>query len=270
MLMKTLSPALKRWLMVLTGLALAALACARAESAIAPQQIAFATPLPGVATRTPVLTETPTETSEATATSEVQATATEAVGYPGPGSETPTVESSPTPEVVEASPTSEIEATPTEEPTATTPPTSGGGIPPEATFTQNFGVDFEGSILIGIATDMIDGNPVTWASLRAPNAYWKFDLGAVQNVAGVRLYPRSDGNFEVALLMIEVSTDGASWTPVYTGQGSCGDTPACDILAVDTTHDIGFGPVSAQHVRMQGGPAPARFAFGEVQIAIMP
>jgi F5/8 type C domain-containing protein len=267
--MKTLPPALKRWPIVLTSLALAALACARAESAIAPQPIAFATPLPGVATRTPVMSETPTETSIATEPS--QATATEAGAYPGPGTETPTVESSPTPE---ASPTSEsaaTEATSTREaePTATTPPT-GGGIPPEATFTQGFSVDFEGSILIGIATDMIDGNTTTWASLRAPNAYWKFDLGSVQNVAGVRLYPRSDGNFEVALLMIEVSTDGATWTPVYTGQGSCGDTPACDILAVDTTHDIGFGPVSAQYVRMQGGPAPARFAFGEVQIAVMP
>lgn len=270
MLMKTLSPALKRLLMVLAGLALAALACARAESAIAPGQIALATPLPGVATRTPVLTETPTETSIAT---ESQATATEAVAYPAPDTETPAVESSPTPEVVappEASPTPEAEATPTEEPTATTPPTSGGGIPPEASFTQDFTIDFEGGILFGLAQDMIDGNETTWASLRAGNTYWIFDLGAAQNVVGLRLYPRRDGQEDVTLVLIEVSADGATWTPVYTGQGSCGDTPACDILPVDTTHDIGFGAVSAQYVRMQAGPAPARFSFGEVQIAVVP
>ncbi len=267
MLMKTLSPALKRLLVVVAGLTLAALACARAESAIAPVQISLATPLPALPTSTLEFTETPTETPIAT---EPQATATEAVAYPGPATETPTeafvVESSPTPEVVEASPTPEV--APTEAPT--TPPTSGGGIPPEATFTQDFTVDFEGGIYFGLAQDMIDGNTTTWASLRAGNAYWIFDLGTSQNVAGLRLYPRRDGQEDVTLLLIEVSNDGATWTPVYTGQGSCADTPACDILPIDTTHDIGFGPAAAQYVRMQAGPAPARFAFGEVQIAVVP
>lgn len=266
MLMKTHASALKRILMMLAGLALAGLACARAESAIAPAQIALATPLPGVATRTPIVTDTPTETSIAT---EPLATATEAVAYPAPDTETPSVESSPTPEP-EATPTPETEATPTEEPTATLPPTSGGGIPPEATFTQSFDISFEGGILFGLAQDMIDGNETTWASLRAGNTYWIFDLGVAQNVVGLRLYPRHDGQEDVTLIVIEVSADGATWTPVYTGQGTCGDTPACDILPVDATHDIGFAPIAAQYVRMQAGPAPARFAFGEVQIAVVP
>lgn len=253
--------------MVLASLALAALACARAESAIAPNQIALATPLPGAATRTPVLTETPTETPLVSPTP--QATATEASAYPGPATETPTesVEPSATPEVVEPSATPEA---PTEEPTATTPPTSGGGIPPEASFIQSFDISFEGGILFGLAQDMVDGNENTWASLRAGNTYWVFDLGTSQNVAGLRLYPRRDGQEDVTLVLVEVSIDGATWTPVYTAQGTCGDTPACDILPVDTTHDIGFGPVAAQYVRMQAGPAPARFAFGEVQIAVLP
>jgi hypothetical protein len=254
---------------VLASLTLAALACARAENALAPAQIALATPLPGAATRTPVLTETPTETPLVSPTP--QATATEASAYPGPATETPTeevaVEPSPTPEVLEPSATPEA---PTEEPTATTPPTSGGGIPPEATFTQDFEISFEGGILFGLAQDMIDGNETTWASLRAGSTYWVFDLRTAQNVAGLRLYPHRDGQEDVTLVLIEVSTDGATWTPVYTAQGSCGDTPACDILPIDTTHDIGFGPVSAQYVRMQAGPAPARFSFGEVQIAVMP
>ncbi len=273
--------ALKRMLLVVASLALAALACAGAEVAIAPGAASISTPLPAADTPTraasdtpaPLPTdtppaaypaaETPTEISvaEATPTPEafVEVTATAEVIAETP-TEAPTAEPSPTIEV--------IVETPTETPTAIVP-IGDGTIPANANFTQDLAISFEAGVLVGRPQDMRDGNNGTWASLRAGNAYWIFDLGAAANVAGVRLRSHSDGNQAVTLTTIEVSADGATWTAVYAGRGECGE-PNCDTLTLNTNVDIGFGPTSARYVRLRAGPAPARFAFAEVWVATMP
>jgi hypothetical protein len=244
---------------------LAALACARAEVALVAVTPQVSTPLPPADTPTPAASNTlaPTPT--------LAATATEAA-YPGPteaGAVTSTAEALPT----EAASATVEAASPTPEPASTETPTlpapSGGGFPADATVIQNFKITFQAGILAGRAEDMLDGQTSTWASLRAGSAFWIFDLGSAQHVVGVRLVPHADGNERVTLVLIEVSADGTEWTPVYTGQGECG-VPNCDTLPLDTTVDLGFASTSAQFVRLQAGPAPARFAFAEVGVAVGP
>jgi hypothetical protein len=97
------------------------------------------------------------------------------------------------------------------------------------------------------------------------------DLGAPQNIAGVRVYPKKDGfdpvTSAVTLLRIEVSLNGSDWVTVLTGSGECG-APRCDTLPPGQNVDLGFTPTKAQFVRLVGGPT--RFGFAEVSVAVVP
>jgi len=114
---------------------------------------------------------------------------------------------------------------------------------------------------------MTDNRTDTWASLRDGNAAWIFDLGSQQRVAGLKVWAQPDRGEPTTLLSIQVSSDGTNWTTVYTGQGDCG-APNCDTLIQKDFVDLGFSATTAQFVRLNGGPS--RFAFAEVQIAIVP
>lgn len=263
------TPTLKRFALVVASLIFAALACARAEVPIVPASANISTPLPAADTATLAASETPAPTLEPTATAEVLPTETalsEITATPETvsGGDTPTAEALPNTDT----PTVEV-IPPTDTPVPTLPPVSGGSIPANATFIQNFDITSEAGLLVGRPQDMLDGSVTTWASLRAGNAYWIFDLGTAQNVAGVRLHARSDGGEATTLTGIEVSADGVNWTPAYAGSGDCGE-PNCDTLPPDAEVDIAFGPAAVRYLRLRAGPAPARFAFGEVWVAVVP
>lgn len=173
---------------------------------------------------------------------------------------TATVEAALTPEAGAAS------ATPAEATATAAPAPTLGAIPADATFTREFSVSREGGQLIGAPADLRDDQTLTWASLRNGPAHWVFDLGAAHELVGVRLYAHRDGNEDTTLLGVEVSADGATWTPVRTGSGTCGDTANCDVVEQETFVDLAFNPVTARYIRLLGGPT--RFALAEVQIAI--
>ena len=165
-------------------------------------------------------------------------------------------------------PATEAAASPTPAATSTaTPVPTAGAIPADATLIQEFGVAHEGGTLVGRASDIADGQTITWASLRGGDAAWILSLGSSQNVVGLRLYPHHDGE-DTTLRLIEVSSDGTNWAPVYAGDGNCAGVPACDILAQETWVDLAFGPFPAQFVRLRGGPT--RFALAEIQVAVVP
>ncbi len=286
------------WLAPL-GLALALLACARAEVPFSPGQPQVSTPMLAVARVDGAPTETP-DAAEPVPT----ALPTESVGgypppadgaatgagYPGPTAEAPTptlvIQQPPTdtPPPTETplatdtpAPTeTSVPATDTPAPTATPEPSATVGptqppapqpIPPEAQFIQTLTVSHDGGVLVGRPQDMLDGRETTWASLRGGSAAWVLDLGALQNVAGVRLYAQRDGSDPTTLTKIDISPDGSNWATVYTGAGNCG-VPACDTLVQLDYTDLGFGTFRAQYVRVIGGPT--RFAFGEVFVAVLP
>lgn len=296
-----LNPAARRLLVVALTLAGAALACERAEIPIVPAQpiistpklVAFVPTQPQTqATATSGGATTPAEqaspTSEAPSASETPAqvsppgeTPTSVLALP---SDTPTLTPLPTdtppptdtpqPTTTNppATPTSALTQPPTatSAPAATQPPAPGGGpqpIPANATFTQQFIVSYEGSKVTGRPVDMTDNRTITWASLRDGNAAWIFDLGSQQRVAGLKVWAQPDGGDPTTLLSIQVSSDGANWTTVYTGRGDCG-VPQCDTLVQRDFVDLGFSATTAQFVRLNGGPT--RFAFAEVQIAVVP
>jgi hypothetical protein len=159
----------------------------------------------------------------------------------------------------------------TEAATATdAPPTAlptVGAIPAGAAFTQDFTVSAVGDTVFGAAGDIIDDQAITWASLRAGTGAWLFDLGSDRNVAGLRLRAHRDGDQDTTLLGIDVSTDGAAWTTVYTGSGDCAGTANCEVLTQGSPVDLAFGPTTARYVRVRSGPT--RFALAEVEIALI-
>ena len=140
-------------------------------------------------------------------------------------------------------------------------------IPPGASFTQDFTVSAEGDTPVGAPSDLRDGQTNTWASLRNGQGAWVFNLGSARSVAGLRLVAQRDGNQDTTVLSIDVSTDGATWTVVYSASGDCAGTPNCQVIAQQTPVDFAFGPISAQYVRVRGGPT--RFALAEVEIAVI-
>ncbi len=273
-----LTPAVRRYLLVLAGLAAAILACARAEVpfvALTPQ---FATPL-AVAVS---LTDTPPATTPPAAppTNEPAPTA-----YPGPAEQPTATEAAqqlPTETPVlqpTALPTDTPPATATPEPptattaptaTSTSTPTQPAGpqpIPGDAQLIQTFTASADSGIVLGRLADLADTRPETWASLRGGSGIWRLDLGDAQNVAGVKLYAQRDGADPTTLLKIEVSADAQTWTTVFTGAGNCG-VPNCQTLTQLEFSDFGWTPTSAQFIRIYGGPF--KFALGEIQVAVAP
>jgi outer membrane biosynthesis protein TonB len=272
------TPAHRRWLLALASLVAALLACARAQVTFVPITPQVATPLPvAFQASTPGATSlppaTPTESAPA------------ATAYPGPPTQ-PVEEPSAT-QVVQLPPTDTLVIqptalptdTPTLEPPTPTPaptetsapaPTQATGpqpIPPDAQFIQTFTASAESGTVLGRPQDMADGRNETWASLRPSDGIWNLDLGTVQNVVGVRLYAQRDGADPTTLIQIDVSTDGQTWTTVFTGSGDCG-VPNCDTLPKLEFTDIGWTPTRAQFIRLHSGPY--RFALGEIQVAVVP
>jgi hypothetical protein len=239
----------------------------------ATQPTSTPTPIPPTATR--VLRTTPdgsgpTATQgRATATAKPPtATKTQKPPSPTPSVIVPTQKTGPT---VTATKTATPAPSATSGPTAVpgTPGSGSGTIPPNATFLRPVGVTAENGTVFGEPKDIIDGREITWASLRngAGNETFTFDLGSAQRVAGVKLLPKYDGGLETTLQLIEVSADGQSWTSVYTATGDCGAL-ACDVLPNGRPIEIGWNAVTAQYVRLRGGDS--RFAFAEVQVAVVP
>ncbi|MEP7358141.1 MAG: hypothetical protein ABI847_12930, partial [Anaerolineales bacterium] len=151
---------------------------------------------------------------------------------------------------------------PTAEPIVTTPV----AVVPGASFTSAFTVTVEGDTAFGQPRDLHDGQTVTWASLRGGGA-WVLTLQTPAVVAGVRLTAHRDGQQDSPLLGVDLSSDGAIWTPVFAAGGACGETAGCLALAQNVAVDIGFAPSPAQYVRLRGG---ARFALAEVELAVLP
>ena len=165
------------------------------------------------------------------------------------------------------SPAASPTASPSETPSPTAPPRI-GEIPSGAQFSQQFIVSADGDFPVGVPADLRDGRDITWASLRNGSGAWIFDLNESENVAGVRFIAHRDGDQDTTLLGIDVSSDGASWTPVYAADGACGDVAGCEVVAQRTQVDYAVGPVKARFVRLRGGPT--RFAIAEMQIALLP
>jgi len=222
---------------------------------------ASATPIPPEDTATPAPYAPPADTPTEQPTSVIQL----------PPSDTPAATAVPintdTPQPLPATDTPAP-------PTATEPPPVSGavtvGIQPIVTgvnFVQTTGITNEGGQLVGRPQDMADKRNETWASLRGGGAAWILDLGAVQNVAGLKLYAQRDGQDPTTLTKVEVSGNGISWIEVWRGAGECG-VAQCETLEQKTFTELGFGPARAQFIRLTGGPT--RFAFGEIQIAVLP
>ncbi|MCS6910566.1 MAG: discoidin domain-containing protein [Anaerolineales bacterium] len=286
----------KHFLLVWLSLVIAALACARAEVPLTPATPAITTPVQGSATVRPTETAPPAgypanpspaaptqtsapagyptnEASPTVAASDTPAPPTPTGVIQPPPTETPTITSTPEPTATIALATTQAPTTntPTTAPsTPTSPPTSGTGpqsIPANAQFVQTFEISHQGGQLVGIANDMKDGRPETWASLRGGNAAWVLNLGSTRTVLGLRVNAQPDLREPTTLTRIEVSTDGSTWRTVYTGSGECG-VPQCDTLPQKVFLDLGFGAQQAQYIRLTGGPT--RFAFGEIQVALAP
>jgi hypothetical protein len=174
--------------------------------------------------------------------------------------------------VIQASATPEGQtpeaATATLEPAATVEPspTTPTGIPANAIFTQDLSVSAVGDSPIGAPADLIDGQTITWASLRNGTGAWVFNLGGPRNVVGVRLTAHRDGDQDTTLRGVDISADGLTWTEVYRSGESCGGTANCQTIAQETPVELGFGPISAQYVRVRSGPT--RFALSEVEVAV--
>ena len=268
-------------LMVIAALAAAGLACERAEVPITPATPLVGTPvvLPSntppptatlnateiaagftptfTATPTNTLTPSPTATRPTSTPTPIPPTATKVIRTPTPagGGATPSI-----------TPSAGRGGQPTATPGPTTPP---GQVPANAEFTQKFTVRPLGGKLLNTPKYLADGQTATWASLRdgGGNAYWSFEFSAPQKVAGVRLKAYADGGQQTQLQSVEVSTDGQTWLTVFTASGSCGTFP-CDVLPTAEFVDFGWNAVTAQFVRIRCGNS--RFAFSEVQVAVVP
>ncbi|MBP7694009.1 MAG: hypothetical protein KA764_18955 [Anaerolineales bacterium] len=298
----------RRWLAVCVSLILAALACVRAELPISPADSQI-TPPAGGAEATAPAAPTPAGGSGYPAPAETTDTPALAVptlaaptGYPvleaptataviqPPPTDTPAPTETPPPTdtlaplptvppitntpirvVTATSPASPTPAAPT----ASANPTASGAVTPTGPLPlpsgsqsiQAFTVSNAGGVVVGRPQDLRDEREDTWASLRGGPAAWVFTLDAPATLVGVRLFAQRDGSDPTTLTKIEVSADGSAWTTVYLGQGNCG-VPNCDELPQKVYTEIGFGAQPGQFVRVTGGPT--RFAFGEVQMAVLP
>lgn len=296
----------RRWSAAVLSVAMAILACARAELPINPAQPERATPI--VAAGSPGGYPGPEGGDAAMPT-----TAAQSAGYPEPAVATPAAAAAsdtPAPptatSVIQLPPTDTPPPTETPAPTETSAPTStpaasntpirvatataarpassptappataaataGAATGPQpiaagAEFSQDFEVANEGGLVVGRPQDLRDGREDTWASLRGGNASWVLELNAQRTVIGVRLLPRPDFNDPVTLTRIELSPDGSVWTTVYLAPGNCG-VPNCDTLTPQTYAEFGFPGGPAAKVRLTSGPT--RFAFSEVQVALAP
>jgi hypothetical protein len=138
---------------------------------------------------------------------------------------------------------------------------------PQAEFTRAFAVSYEGE-LFGNADDVHDGNSETWASMRGRGGgIWIFDLGNEQLVSGVKFLPIQDSGDAVYVRFIEVSGDGQTWTPGFTGSGVC-DAPNCDPFPPGEWTVKNFDLLPGRYVRIVAG---ARWlALAEVEIEVRP
>jgi hypothetical protein len=225
------------------GVALAILACARAEVPINPASPLISTPAliagasPAAATDPasypgPASSPAPVPTAESYpgptesgAATEVPATTT-AVIQPPP-TDTPTITPTPLPTDTPLPTATNTPALPTLPPRATaartnTPTSSGPGpnptatspstpgspgeqpIPGNAEFVQTLTITNDGGLVVGRPQDMVDQREETWASLRGGSASWILDLGSVQEVAGVRLFAQRDGSDPTTLTQIDI------------------------------------------------------------------
>ncbi len=262
----------RRLLVVLLSLAAAALGCARADVGFVPVTPDYTTRQPPTATITrvaptaTVAVASPTPEAPPTAAQQTQApAATLAVPSQAPTQASTVAATLPPTRTPPAA-----KATATAVPPTIAPPQPGKpvAIPANATFTQKMAVTGQGGEMIGDPGYLVDNHTVTWAALDGGGTAWVFDLGAIQKMAGVKVYAQKPRSGEATtLLAIEVSNDGQNWQAVLVGSGNCGE-PNCDVIPQMTFTDIGFNPVSARYLRLRGGPN--RFGFTEVAVAIVP
>ena len=93
-----------------------------------------------------------------------------------------------------------------------------------------------------VPANTLDGDLGTRWSANGDGQWIEYDLGAVKTVAFVKI-AFYKGNQRVAFFDVQVSTDGASWTQVYSGQSSGTST------ALQT---FDFNDTAARYVRIVG------------------
>ncbi len=247
----------------------------------------FPTAIPDTLTPGPAPTETPTQvepptpaetpTTGASPTSVVALPSETPSNTPIPTNTLPPTATQPatnTPPPAATQPSTATSAPAATQPPATLPPPSGGGggapqpIPGNAQLVQTFNATNEGGTVVGRPIDMADNRKDTWAGLRNGPAAWIFDLGTAQKVGGLKVWPQAVLGEPTQLLSVQVSNDGATWVTVISGSGDCSGTPNCDALMQGQFIDLGFAATTARYLRLNGGPA--RFAFAEVQVALVP
>lgn len=202
-------------------------------------------------TRTPTVTLTPRFTASPTNVIVLVVTATPQGGAVMPGAGTATL----------------APATPTVPAPNAAPPTGNIPFPPGTTFTGNFLPAVEGGTRFGELSSLADGNTLTWASARGGNAAWVLDVRTPKALVGLRVFAWPDAGEPTTVLGVDVSNDGVTWTPAFVAGANCG-VPNCDTLLQRQFVEIGFEPVTAQYLRVRGGPT--RLAFAEIQVALAP
>ena len=112
------------------------------------------------------------------------------------------------------------------------------------------------------ASAAIDGNPATfwhtpWVTANPTPPHWlQIDLGAVQNVTGLRILPRQDGwvNGSIARFRVWTSTDGTNWG-VPVAQGDLLELGAADVEKTVWLHNLSSGKPATQSSVDFGGDA---------------
>lgn len=106
------------------------------------------------------------------------------------------------------------------------------------------------------ATHLTDGDPATrWSSGDGREGVVTVDLGAAKRIGAVKI------TWEVAYAVtyeIAVSTDGATWQTVFSGEGRQGETLAS------------FPPVSARHVRITGKQPATGYGYSIWELEVHP
>ena len=142
-------------------------------------------------------------------------------------------------------PTPQPTATPTLGPTVPPTPTPATPTPPPSGLIE---ITPPGSAVTASANDgnlpsnAVDNNVTTRWSANGDGQWLQLDLGSVRDVAvvGLAVY---NGNSRRNLFDIQVSTDGASWSTVFSGQSSGTTT-------LEQNHDVADAP--ARYVRYLG------------------
>jgi hypothetical protein len=166
---------------------------------------------------------------------------TQAEADPGGGGANPTPTPSPTPTPFSATPT----PTPTT-PTATATPTP----TPTSCVGCNYVEVTPGASGVSASThdgntpaNTVDGSLATRWSANGDGAWIRYDLGAIRPVSHVSI-AAYNGNTRQNRFDLQVSSDGTTWSNVFTNRLTSGTTTAEEV------HD--FGDVNARYVRYVG------------------